>query len=218
MIERLCAFEPQTVVFWCPTCKCRFDRLHQTLHDLPFRMLSFPQYLVEHFNQLPVQGALFPMPVTLHEACKAAYTGSDADGARELLHKLPAYELLEMPRHGINTACCGSGAVSHAKDNFNKVRAERLQEAEATGACKLVDVCHYCHQVFSGADSKIDVVNYITLLAEGMGIARPDKLKKYLEWGDFDRIMADAKPFIEQSPYSEKMIRGVLEGLIKDCN
>ena len=216
LIKKLEAFEPQTVVLWCPTCKCRFDEVYQKIYSLPYKILSFPQYIAEHFEQLTVQGALFPSQVTLHEACKAAYTGSDMNGVRDLIEKLPGYELVEMPRHGKDAACCGSGAVVYYKDAFHHARDTRLTEAQETGACAMVDVCHYCHQTFAGADPQIDVVNYISLLAESMGIDRPDKLKQYLAWGDVGLIMADAAPYLKTSPYSEETIRRVVEKLIEE--
>ena len=216
LINKLKAFQAKTVVLWCPTCKCRFDAYYEQIHDLPFMVLSFPQYVVQHFDKLTVQGTLFSTQVTLHEACKSAYLNNDLNGIRELINKLPGYELVEMPRHGKETACCGSGAVVHYKDSFNQMRRERLTEAMQTGACAMVDVCHYCHQTFNGVQPEIDVVNYISLLTESMGIARPDKLKHFLNLGDVNLIMEEAKPYLKTSPYSEDMIREAVKALLDE--
>ena len=49
--------------------------------------------------------------VTLHEPCKSAYTGVDLNGANDVLRQLPGVILQEMPHHGKDTRCCGSGAI-----------------------------------------------------------------------------------------------------------
>ena len=85
---------------------------------------------------------------TLHEACKSAFTGVDLTGAREILQKLPGVDLVEMPRHGKNTVCCGSGAEDYFPNSFKTIRDDRLAEAAQTHADIFVDVCHHCHNVF----------------------------------------------------------------------
>ena len=54
--------------------------------DVPFQVLSFPQYLAENMNKLTLSDAA-ARTVTLHEPCKSAYTGLDRDGPREVLRR-----------------------------------------------------------------------------------------------------------------------------------
>ena len=59
-------------------------------------MMSFPQFLAQHMNRLPWESEI-KKTVTLHEACKSAFTGLDLTGARDVLRKLPGINLVEMP-------------------------------------------------------------------------------------------------------------------------
>ena len=53
-------------------------------------------------------------------------------------------------------------------------------------------------------------MNYVSLVAEALGIEREDKFKKYKQWKDLDRILTDAEAYVETSPFSrEKMIEVV---------
>jgi hypothetical protein len=175
-------------------------------------MMSFPQLLAQNMDMLSFKNKI-EKTVTLHEACKVAFTGLDPTGAREVLHGLPGVNLIEMPRHGKGTVCCGSGAETFFPKSFETVRDDRLAEASQTGADILVDVCHHCHNVFCDHESPygFEVRNYASLVAAALGIEREDKFKKYKQWGDLNRILDDAQEYSEISPFSQEKIIAVLK-------
>lgn len=212
LVETIAGFNPETAVLWCPTCQCRFDNTITPAMDIPFKILSFPQYLAGNMNKLPLTSAAAGT-VTLHEACKSAYTGVDRNGPREVLRQLPGVTLREMKHHGRDTLCCGSGAICWFPQSCTWIRKERLQEAAQTGAERLVTVCHYCNQTFAAdeAHSDFSVSNYVNLVAKAMGIRREDKFKKYSHWGDLERILKDAEINIAESPFGRDRIIEVLQ-------
>ena len=214
LIEKLSAYNPATVIFWCATCLCRFDTTLLKVNMVPFGMMSFPQFLARNMDKLSFQNKI-EKTVTLHEACKAAFTGLDLTGAREVLQKLPGIDLIEMPRHGKKTFCCGSGAEAFFPNSFEAVRDDRLAEARKTGADVLVDVCHHCHNVFCDHESEYGFIvkNYASLVAESLGIGREDKFKKYKQWGDLNKILDDVEKnsAVSALPFSREKIIEVLK-------
>jgi len=214
LVETIAGFQPEAAVLWCPTCQCRFDNTITPAMEIPFKILSFPQYLAANMNKLPLTKAAAGT-VTLHEACKSAYTGVDRDGPREVLRQLPGVTLKEMKHHGWETVCCGSGAVCWFPQSCARIRKKRLQEAAQTGAERLVTVCHYCNQTFAAeeADYDFSVTNYVSLVAEAMGIRREDKFKKYTLWGNLERILRDAEDQIAKSPFERERIVEVLRAV-----
>lgn len=212
LIDKIASYEPESVIFWCPTCHCRFVKTLAAVKEIPFKMISFPQFIAANMDRLPFKKRI-PKTATLHEACKSAFTRIDVTGPQEVLNGIPEVKLHEMPRHGTNTVCCGSGAVTFFPQSFESIRDERLMEASQTKADILIDICHFCHQVFATEEPKYNytVKNYVTLLAEALDIEREDKFKKYIQWKDIDRIIEDAEIFIESSPYSRERIHQVLK-------
>ena len=180
--------------------------------EIPFKILSFPQYLAANMGKLPLIRAS-ARTVTLHEACKSAYTGVDLDGPREVLRQLPGVTLREMENHGKETVCCGSGAICWFPESFAQIRKERLQDAARTEAEQLVSVCHYCNQVFAAEEAHYDfsVTNYVNLVAEAMGIRRDDKFMQYTRWRNLDLILKDADDHIAESPFASERIIEVLK-------
>lgn len=197
LVKTLARYRPETVILWCPTCHCRFDRYLSRTMDLPFSVVSFSGFLAQNMKKLPLQNAPGPRrTVTLHEPCKSAYTGVDPDSTRQVLARLPGVDLIEMAHHGPDTMCCGSGAASWFPDSCDKIRDHRLKEAEQTGADQLITVCHYCSQTFlsSRAVYPFEIDNYVNLVAGAVGIHRSDKYRQYARWHDLDRIVADIGP------------------------
>ena len=215
LVAAIADFRPEAVVLWCPTCQCRF---HQTIlpamDDNPFEVVSFPQYLAANMDRLPLSDAAVGT-VTLHEPCKSAYTGVDRDGPRAVLRRLPGVTLTEMVHHGAQAMCCGSGAVSWFPESFARMRDRRLDEAAATGADRLVTVCHYCNQAFAAEEAGFDftVTSYVSLVAEALGIGRVDKFKRYARWANLERIMADAAGPLAASPFDRQRVIEVLQAV-----
>jgi len=214
LVAAIADFRPEAVVLWCPTCLCRFDKSIGPALEVPFQVLSFPQYLAANMNKLTLSDSATGT-VTLHEACKSAYTGLDRNGPREVLQQLPGVTLREMEHHGQDTSCCGSGAICWFPESCAQFREDRLKEADQTGAERLVTVCHYCNQTFAAEEPHYDfsVTNYVNLVAEAIGIQRDDKFQKYSLWGSLERILKDADEHIAESPFENERIIEALQAI-----
>ena len=50
LIAAVLDFQPETLVLWCPTCLCRIPQTIARALDVPFEILSFPQYLAANMK------------------------------------------------------------------------------------------------------------------------------------------------------------------------
>ena len=214
LVNAVSEYQPEAVILWCPTCQCRFHKGIAPALDIPFKVISFPQYLAKNMQKLPLSDGAAGT-VTLHEPCKAAYTELDLNGPRDILRQLPGVTLKEMEHHGKDTKCCGSGAICWFPESCAKLREDRLQEAAQTGAERLVAICHYCGQSFAAEEQRFgfSVTNYIQLVAEAMGIEREDTFKRYSLWKNLDRIVKDADEYILESPFNKARIVEVVQAV-----
>lgn len=211
LTSKLLSYNAETVVFWCSNCYIRYLKTVPHFEQLPFKVITFTEFVASNLDKLEFVQSI-PKTITLHEICKMGILELDIDGPRTILKSIPGINFVEMPRHGRSTVCCGSMLMDYFPDSFNRWRTDRLTEAEQTGAELLLDICHACHETFIDEESRYNysMVNYITLVAEALGIPREDRFKKYRQWGDFDRIIADAQEYIEDSPYSRDIISETL--------
>ncbi len=212
LTDRIAAFAPKAVLFWCPTCLCRFGISYKSHWALPFEVVSFPRFLADRLDLLSLKSPI-RKTVTLHEACKAAYTGMDLNGVRDILAGVSGIELIEMPRSGKKAACCGSGAASWFPGIFSDILDERLAEAEKTGAADLIDVCHFCHEVFlhRTSEAPFAVRNYISVVAEAAGLEpRTDEFGHSCRKADAETIMAKLEQTASAALFSRERIMEVL--------
>ena len=88
--------------------------------------------------------------VTYHDPCYLARGHGETESPRDLLEMTvgqhSANELVEMPRHGQATACCGAGGGRMWFDDnpSERIGASRVQEAVDTGAQTVAVSCPFC--------------------------------------------------------------------------
>lgn len=215
LISKILSYSPETVVFWCPTCHCRFEKTISNVFHLPFKTISLPRFLADNINRLPMKDSIHATG-TIHQACKSVYSGLDLTGVHDLLSQIPCVSFKQMSHSDQDTLCCGSGAVNYFKQSFALIRDNRLTQAKLTGADLLIDECHFCHETFCRQHARFPftVVNYISLVARAFGIERDDSLAEFIKLDDPEKIMQHASQYIETSPFSKMVIKEVLQQML----
>jgi Fe-S oxidoreductase len=136
---------------------------------------------VLHYTQLLErllgEGAIPVKPlglrVTYHDPCYLARHNRLTDPPRRVLHALGC-ELAEMPRHGLNTFCCGAGGgriwMSDGTPGSERPSESRIREAVAVGVSYFVVACPKDFVMYTdavkttGNEDRIQVVDLIQLV------------------------------------------------------
>ena len=118
-------------------------------HSLNTLRNEYPQYGLDtpvyHYTELLIalvtHGAVQLTPtlkgtrVTYHDPCYLARYNHITDPPRELI-RATGCELVEMPRHGVDTFCCGAGGGRiwmSESDGGERPSEQRIREAQALG-------------------------------------------------------------------------------------
>ncbi len=110
--------------------------------------------------------------IVVYEPKKPRYNGAWGvyDPPRDVLKSIPGVELVEMERNREYAWCCGAGGGTRETypDFSSWTAAERIEEAQATGAEAIVTACSWCEANFrdavkaSGAKMKVlDVTDLV---------------------------------------------------------
>jgi len=136
-----------TIVASCAGC---FKGLHGDYARLPAGALPVV-HLTQLLDRLIAEGRLrlrfdVPLRVTYHDPCHLGRHSQIYDEPRRVLGAIPGLQLIEMPRHGAFSACCGmGGGLKLANEGLQrKMAAQRIREAEETGAQAIVTPCQTC--------------------------------------------------------------------------
>ncbi|NJC94903.1 MAG: (Fe-S)-binding protein [Anaerolineae bacterium] len=157
-VEILNEVKPKRIVTTCPHC------LHTIKNEYP----AFGgNYTVIHhtqlINELVGAGKISMnlegdnMKVTFHDPCYLGRHNKIFDAPRDGL-KSAGIEVIEMPRNGAKSFCCGAGGAQMWKEEeagSGRVNEARYQEAKSTGANMLAVGCPFCLTMMNDA-SKAD--------------------------------------------------------------
>ncbi len=127
-------------------------------------------------GKLSLAGVSLEERVTYHDSC---YLGRHNDvylAPRRVVGSLAGIDLVEMPRNGTRSMCCGAGGARMWMEERTgkKINTERSQEAIATGASRIAVACPFCYVMLDdgvkgeGADEQVKVQDIAEILWEAI--------------------------------------------------
>jgi Fe-S oxidoreductase len=173
-VEILNEVNPKRIMTTCPHC------LHTLSNEYPafggnYQVIHHTQLISEliaggklKFNPEEIQRVAF------HDPC---YLGRQNDimiDPRKVLQATQS-EIIELPREGKKSFCCGAGGAQMWKeeaDGTQRVNANRFYEAQSTGADSLAVGCPFCmimlNDAGKDADSNMQVIDITEIVAKSM--------------------------------------------------
>jgi Fe-S oxidoreductase len=145
-VEMLNEVAPKRIVTTCPHC------LHTIKNEYPeFGGHYQVIHHTELIDELIAEGRLKLKEndtgkITFHDPCYLGRQNGILEAPRTAI-QLTQADLIEMPRHGQKSFCCGAGGAQMWKEEEEgekRVNAERMQEAIQTGADTLAVGCPFC--------------------------------------------------------------------------
>jgi Fe-S oxidoreductase len=175
-VEVLNEVAPKRIVTTCPHC------LHTLQNEYPafgghYTVLHHTQLI----NELLTSGRLKLSPkseinnqkskISFHDPCYLGRQNDILADPRLVLQQASA-ELVELPRHGKKSFCCGAGGAQMWKEEEHgaqRVNANRFAEAQASGAGTLAVGCPFCMTMLTDAkrdaNSEMAVLDVAELVA-----------------------------------------------------
>ena len=193
-IDRLTAAAPRAVA-WCPTCQIQLGQIvGPDLGGDKLDLGAFVTYLAERLDDLrPLMTRPVNKRVGLHEH---PGVGGIAEAARVILEAIPGLEFVDLEQPRVGYMCSSMGGLPDFKRDMHRAQ---LEAAEAAGVSTLAGIYHACHRDLCAheRDWPFEVVNFLELLGESMGLDRPDAFKRLKMMQDVDAILTAAAPLIE---------------------
>jgi Fe-S oxidoreductase/nitrate reductase gamma subunit len=162
----------EKVITQCPHC---FNTLVNEYPQLGgnYEVIHHSQLLAELIREGRLSEPAGEGKITYHDPC---YLGRHNDvymAPREVV--AGRGELVEMPRHGTRSFCCGAGGARFWMEEHTgkKVQTERTEEAIATGATEIAVACPFCYVMIDdavkelGREGDVRVRDLAVILAEG---------------------------------------------------
>ncbi|MGB7180744.1 MAG: (Fe-S)-binding protein [Burkholderiaceae bacterium] len=215
-IDKLTRSEPGEILSWCPTCQIQFGESmfpirvasSDSTPQGPVDMTMFPVFLQRNLDRLRPY-LKFPVPkrVALHE-----HPGSEGvtEAVAAVLSEIPELEVVTLPVARIGYALSSLSPIARQRA---ALIAEELTAAEAAGVDVLAGIYHSDHREIIAHHPywPFDVVNYMELIGQSIGISHIDTFKRLKTMRDVDSIVRECMPLIEQHGLDLNEVRQVIE-------
>ena len=207
-------FEFDTLVHWCPSCEEEFA-FNETLNSLGSRQVHFSEFLLNLLGNrsFPVS---VPRRVALHYHGGNPRAESESQNALAILRQIPGLEVVSQTAPGVfGTHCASQGAIRVLGiEGYQQAVHDEYDQARKSACDGIVSVYHSCHREFAKArrPGDVEVVNYVTLVAQALGLAIPeDKFQHLASLNSLDRALEEVLPIAKK----RGLERGVVESVLK---
>lgn len=169
------------IVTTCPHCLQTLGKEYSQ-YGGAFEVIHHTQLLSEltAAKKISVQRAQDVDMITFHDPCYLGRHNGVVDEPRDLLLEANAF-LIEMPRHGKQSFCCGAGGAQMWKEEEHgtaAVNVTRYHEAAATGAKTIAVGCPFCLTMMTDAskqaEQKLKVKDIAEILAERLEVEKAE--------------------------------------------
>ena len=193
-IDRLAAAAPRALS-WCPTCQVQLSEIvAPTRLDATLDIVPFVRFLAERLDTWrPLLRHRVEKRVGLHEH---PGTPGVPEAAEAILRAVPGVEFVDLEQPRVGYMCNKLTPLPAFKRDVHR---KQLQAAADAGVTTLAGIYHACHRELCSheRDWPFEVVNFLELVGESMGLQRPDLFKRLKLMQDVDAILLDAAPLIE---------------------
>ncbi len=116
--------------------------------------------------------------VTYHDPCELGRVMGVYEPPRQVINAIPGVELVEMARNQANSWCCGGGGgLKGVKwEMAVEIGTDRIKEALATGAKRIISACASCKINLNdairsmGKEAEIKAIDITELVVEAAGL------------------------------------------------
>jgi Fe-S oxidoreductase len=211
-IERLARPKASRVIAWCPSCQIQIGEValpayRQSFGTMPFDIAPIAEFFAERLDDLrPLFVHAVPKRVALQE--RSALPGVMI-AVKQVLGAIPGLEVVELDVPVVSTQASHLSVLPQFKA---ELRQREFAAAAEAGVTTFASIFHGCHRelVKFQPEVEFELLNFMELIGEAMGIHIPDLYKRLSLIGDVDAIVADTADLIAANRLDLDTVRDVL--------
>jgi heterodisulfide reductase subunit D len=198
-IDRLARPGASKVVSWCPSCFIQIGEVAMPAYTastgaaMPFEIAPLATLFAERLDDLQ---PLFVNRVEKRVALQERSAVPEIMVAvKAVLRAIPGLELVELDVPVMSTQASHLSVLPQFKE---ELRQREFAAAATAGVTTIASIFHACHRDLVAYQPQVtfELLNFMELVGEAMGIHIPDLYKRLRMMGDIDQIVADTSDLI----------------------
>lgn len=211
-IERLARPGASQVLSWCPSCQIQIGEValpayEQSYGTMPFSLNPITEFLASRLDDL--------RPMLIHPVNRRVAIQERAalpnvmTAVKTLLGAIPGLEVVTLDVPVVSTQATHLAVLPKFRAELRQMEFAAAAEA---GVTTFASVFHGCHRELITFQPSVafELVNFMELIGESMGIPMPDLYKRLAMMGDVDAIIADTADMIAMHGLDLDTVRDVL--------
>jgi len=200
------------VLAWCPSCMISIGEVSLPNYEMqfgnkPFDLNPFLGFLASHADRLAgLMKHRVDKKIALHE--RPVFPEVIA-AVKKLLSIVPGAELVEIDVPRVGTQ---ANSLAQLPKYKRELVQRELQAVADAGVTTLATIYHACHREIcdAGDGRSFEIVNFMEILGEGLGLESADLYKRLKQIGDIDEIIVETMPLIEANRLDLDTVRDAL--------
>ena len=211
-IERLGRPGASKVLSWCPSCQIQIGEValpayQESFGATPFELSPITEFIAERLDDLrPLLVHPVRKRVALQE--RSALPGI-MNAVKTILRAIPELEVVELDVPILSTQANHLAVLPKFKAELRQREFQAAVEARVTTFASIFHACHRELVQFQ-PEVSFELLNFMELIGESMGIHIPDLYKRLRLMGDIDAVVADTADLIAAHRLDLDTVRDVL--------
>jgi heterodisulfide reductase subunit D len=198
-IDRLARPGASKVVSWCPSCFIQIGEVAMPAYTastgaaMPFEIAPLATLFAERLDDLrPLFVNRIEKRVALQERSAVPEI---MVAVKAVLRAIPGLDLVELDVPVMSTQASHLSVLPRFKE---ELRQREFAAAAAAGVTTIASIFHACHRDLVAYQPQVtfELLNFMELIGEAMGLHIPDLYKRLRMMGDIDQIIADTSDLI----------------------
>ena len=211
-IDRLSRPGASRVIAWCPSCQIQIGEValpayRESFGEVPFDINPIAEFFAERLDDLR---RLFVHRVDKRVALQERSALPNVMASiKQVLRAIPGLEVVELDVPILSTQASHLSVLPKFKA---ELRDREFRAAAEAGVTTFASIFHACHRELITFQPQVEfeLVNFMELIGESMGIQMPDLYKRLRLMGDIDAMVTDAADLIAAHRLDLDTVRDVL--------
>lgn len=207
------AFRAKTLIVDCATCYGWFRELSKRIR-LPFEVIHIFEHIHANLDRL-TPAASAPRRVATHRACHFGQNTREQQVLDEIVQALPGVELVSVEALDPAARCCGASASGFLPDLADRIRNDRLREAQNAQLDLLLTPCDGCYEFLNRGPkhAQLAIAPLEAFFAASLGVTHPNRLIELSAGKCAEVVLSRARGRLWETQFRVEEMRPIVAGL-----